>query len=50
MQVSWLQAHAPTGDALPSSTSDASTVLAAHHSLHVPALTRSLQPHKTFMH
>ncbi|HZX68285.1 MAG TPA: hypothetical protein VFE70_05335 [Candidatus Elarobacter sp.] len=37
-------------DALPRSTSAISTVLSAHHSLHVPALTRSLQPQAAFKH
>jgi|GEM_PF-4754933 len=42
--------HSAAGDALPRTTSASSTVFAEHHSLHGPALTRSLQPHAALMH
>jgi len=42
--------HAVATDALPRSTSAISTVFAEHHSLHGPALTRSLQPQAALMH
>ena len=46
----WPHAHAVLSDAVPRSTSAASTVFAEHHSVHGPALTRSLHPHAALMH
>ena len=44
------QSQFAASDAAPRSTSASSVVFAEHHSLHGPALTRSLHPHEALMH
>ncbi len=48
--VAWPQLQSALSDPLPRSTSASSVVFAEHHSLHGPALTRSLHPQAALMH